>query len=133
MPRRAGAAGRRREPARPGPRRPAGSGRGPGLRRTLRGSHRPSSYPTKPPAHQTTRSTKPPQLTYRTFNRDFGLPNCNDDYLAPLLRDELMPVRVLCVCVRSCVCVGGGGGAVCVRGCQWAGAVLGQEEGGGRG
>ncbi|KAI8462802.1 MAG: S-adenosyl-L-methionine-dependent methyltransferase [Monoraphidium minutum] len=32
-------------------------------------------------------------LTYRTFNRDFGLPNCNDDYLAPLLRDELMPVR----------------------------------------
>ena len=32
-------------------------------------------------------------LTYRTFNRDFGLPNCNDDYLAPLLRDELMPER----------------------------------------
>lgn len=32
-------------------------------------------------------------LTYRTFNRDFGLPNCNDDYLAPLLRDALMPER----------------------------------------
>ncbi|GBF98146.1 K(+) efflux antiporter chloroplastic-like [Raphidocelis subcapitata] len=32
-------------------------------------------------------------LTYRTFNRDFGLPNHNDDYLAPLLRDELMPER----------------------------------------
>ncbi|GBF98456.1 S-adenosyl-L-methionine-dependent methyltransferase [Raphidocelis subcapitata] len=32
-------------------------------------------------------------LTYRTFNRDFGLPNCNDDDLAPLLRDELMPDR----------------------------------------
>jgi methyltransferase (TIGR00027 family) len=32
-------------------------------------------------------------LTYRTFNRDFGLPNCNDDDLAPLLRDELMPAR----------------------------------------
>lgn len=32
-------------------------------------------------------------LTWRTFNRDFDLPNHNDDYLAPLLRDTLMPVR----------------------------------------
>jgi hypothetical protein len=35
----------------------------------------------------------PPQLTYRTFNRDYGLPNCNDDHLAPLMRDALMPER----------------------------------------
>lgn len=33
------------------------------------------------------------QLTFRTFNRDYGLPNHNDDYLAPLLRDSLMPAR----------------------------------------
>jgi hypothetical protein len=47
---------------------------------------------TSPPAaHPTTPNRL--QLTYRTFNRDFGLPNCNDDYLAPLLRDELMPER----------------------------------------
>jgi hypothetical protein len=32
-------------------------------------------------------------LTFRTFNRDFDLPNANDDYLAPLLRDSLMPAR----------------------------------------
>lgn len=33
------------------------------------------------------------QLTFRTFNRDFGLPNHNADDLAPLLRDSLMPAR----------------------------------------
>jgi O-methyltransferase involved in polyketide biosynthesis len=32
-------------------------------------------------------------LTFRTFNRDYDLPNHNDDYLAPLLRDSLMPAR----------------------------------------
>lgn len=31
------------------------------------------------------------QLTFRTFNRDFDIPNHNDDNLAPLLRDSLMP------------------------------------------
>jgi hypothetical protein len=34
-----------------------------------------------------------PQLTFRTFNRDYGLPNHNEDHLAPLLRDALMPAR----------------------------------------
>ncbi|EFJ51321.1 hypothetical protein VOLCADRAFT_103570 [Volvox carteri f. nagariensis] len=32
-------------------------------------------------------------LVFRTLNRDMGLPNHNDDHLAELLRDELMPVR----------------------------------------
>lgn len=32
-------------------------------------------------------------LTFRTFNRDFDLPNHNADDLAPLLRDSLMPGR----------------------------------------
>jgi hypothetical protein len=35
----------------------------------------------------------PSQLVFRTLNRDLGLPNHNDDYLAERLRDELMPVR----------------------------------------
>lgn len=30
---------------------------------------------------------------FRTLNRDMGLPNHNDDYLAERLRDELMPLR----------------------------------------
>jgi hypothetical protein len=33
------------------------------------------------------------QLTFRTFNRDFDHPNHNDDHLACLLRDALMPER----------------------------------------
>lgn len=33
------------------------------------------------------------QLTFRTYNRDFDKPNHNDDDLAPLLRDSLMPTR----------------------------------------
>ncbi|WIA21539.1 hypothetical protein OEZ85_000736 [Tetradesmus obliquus] len=32
-------------------------------------------------------------LTFRTYNRDFGLPNHNDDNLAQDLRDTLMPAR----------------------------------------
>jgi hypothetical protein len=52
---------------------------------------RPPPTPTPPQPHNP--QPTPPKLTYRTFNRDFGLPNCNDDDLAPLLRDELMPVR----------------------------------------
>jgi len=32
-------------------------------------------------------------LTFRTFNRDFDIPNHNEDNLAPLLRDSLMPAR----------------------------------------
>jgi methyltransferase (TIGR00027 family) len=35
----------------------------------------------------------PLQLTFRTFNRDFDNPNHNDDDLACLLRDQLMPQR----------------------------------------
>lgn len=31
------------------------------------------------------------QLTFRTYNRDFDLPHHNEDDLAPLLRDSLMP------------------------------------------
>jgi O-methyltransferase involved in polyketide biosynthesis len=33
------------------------------------------------------------QLTFRTYHRDFGLPNHNDDDLAQDLRDTLMPAR----------------------------------------
>lgn len=33
------------------------------------------------------------QLTFRTFNRDFDLPNHNADDLACRLRDKLMPAR----------------------------------------
>ncbi|KAI3425331.1 hypothetical protein D9Q98_009095 [Chlorella vulgaris] len=32
-------------------------------------------------------------LLFRTLNRDLCLPNANDDYIAPLFRDRLMPVR----------------------------------------
>lgn len=32
-------------------------------------------------------------LQFRTYNRDYEVPHANDDYLAPLLRDELMPSR----------------------------------------
>lgn len=32
-------------------------------------------------------------LQFRTYNRDYEIPHANDDYLAPLLRDELMPSR----------------------------------------
>ena len=52
----------------------------------------PDTRPSPPcPNHST--YLKLQKLTYRTFNRDFGLPNCNDDHLACLLRDELMPER----------------------------------------
>ena len=50
------------------------------------GTPRPGRAPPAPPPSH-------PQLTYRTFNRDFGLPNHNNDHLAPLLRDELMPAH----------------------------------------
>jgi O-methyltransferase involved in polyketide biosynthesis len=33
------------------------------------------------------------QLTFRTYNKDFGNPNHNDDDLAQDLRDTLMPAR----------------------------------------
>lgn len=32
-------------------------------------------------------------LQFRTYNRDYQVPHANDDFLAPLLRDELMPSR----------------------------------------
>ena len=33
------------------------------------------------------------QLTFRTYIRDAGEPNGNNDYLAAKFRDELMPTR----------------------------------------
>jgi O-methyltransferase involved in polyketide biosynthesis len=33
------------------------------------------------------------QLTFRTFNKDFGNPNHNEDDLAQDMRDTLMPAR----------------------------------------
>lgn len=33
------------------------------------------------------------QLTCRTYLRDFGAPESNSDDLAPLFRDELMPLK----------------------------------------
>jgi hypothetical protein len=32
-------------------------------------------------------------LLFRTINRDLCRPNCNEDHVAPLFRDKLMPVR----------------------------------------
>ncbi len=33
------------------------------------------------------------QLLFRTTSRELRLPNANEDYIAPLFRDKLMPVR----------------------------------------
>ena len=34
-------------------------------------------------------------LIFRTVNRDLLAPNANSDYIAPLFRDKLMPIRGL--------------------------------------
>lgn len=41
----------------------------------------------------------PRRLLFRTLNQDLGLPNHNNDYLAVKMRDELMPIRSVTVCV----------------------------------